>query len=463
MYSKLYISGYAGIERFGTALDMHIISVPSYVDHLDKIAKENHRVQEEILSKACQAVREAHEEVDPSLIGQPILDLVVSFDGSWPKRGHSSLFGFAAVIDLLTGLVVDFIILCKHCRVCAVHSTEMDVTSDEYKNWLEQHVSSGECEKNYSGSSNAMEMVAAETMWKRSVKKNGFRYTSVLSDGDAKTHSHLQKEEPYGPNIKINKEECVNHVEKRLGTALRNLVATEKAKKVVLGGRAAGALKDTTITTLQSYYRMAIKNNMPDVKAAKNAILATIEHMSSTDLKPKHKLCPKGEESWCFYNKAKAKRQKVPSHNTMSVSLNSTVYEKLKPVYVRLSSDELLNRCSRIGTQNANESLHSLVWRRCPKELFMSRRRYEIGATRAVGEFNMGRSAFTAIKSQVRGEEQGQNAEKIVQRRDLKRKCQSELQKERTSKKARKKVQKKKADSKAKKKEGPTYAPGGFL
>ena len=60
-------------------------------------------------------------------------------------------------------------------------------------------------------------------MWLRSVKKNNLRYTTILSDGDAKTYNHLCERAPYGPKVPIVKKECVNHVQKRLRTGLRNL------------------------------------------------------------------------------------------------------------------------------------------------------------------------------------------------------------------------------------------------
>jgi hypothetical protein len=36
--------------------------------------------------------------------------------------------------------------------------------------------------------------------------------------------------------------ECINHVAKRVGTALRNLVSDYKKRKITLGGRQEGAL-----------------------------------------------------------------------------------------------------------------------------------------------------------------------------------------------------------------------------
>ena len=39
---------------------------------------------------------------------------------------------------------------------------------------------------------------------------------SVLSDGDAKTYNHLVDLNVYGDDCPVTKEQCVNHVSKRL-------------------------------------------------------------------------------------------------------------------------------------------------------------------------------------------------------------------------------------------------------
>ena len=40
-----------------------------------------------------------------------VLDVAISFNGSWQKRGHSSHNGIDSVIDLLTGLPIAFHVL----------------------------------------------------------------------------------------------------------------------------------------------------------------------------------------------------------------------------------------------------------------------------------------------------------------------------------------------------------------
>ncbi|GBL99416.1 hypothetical protein AVEN_206816-1 [Araneus ventricosus] len=77
--------------------------------------------------------------------------------------------------------------------------------------------------------------MAAEVLWKLPTSL-AFRYTTVLSHGDSKSYHHLSELKVYGANVKISKEECVNHVSKRLGTALRNSVKEWRARGVTLGG-----------------------------------------------------------------------------------------------------------------------------------------------------------------------------------------------------------------------------------
>lgn len=454
------------MEKFGVSLHMNIIGQETYRDHLNNLCLENEKLRKEILTLAREAVRKAHIEEDPSLTNQDVIDVAVSFDGSWPKRGHTSLIGFGAVVDILTGLVVDFELVSKYCHMCCVRADEYGEGTATFLAWKKKHEELGECNINFDGSSNAMEKEVAGILWRRSEQECKMRYTVMLGDGDAKTFDYLVGEEIYGEGVELVKEECTNHVEKRLGTALRNLVQTEKARGVTLGGRGQATLKVDNINKLQSYYRLAIQKNAPDVQAMRNAILATIHHANSTDSKPNHKYCPKVANSWCYYQKQKAvsARAKPTSPTARTLAISDAVLAKILPIYKRLSSTELLERCARLGTQNANECLHSVIWRKCPKEMFFSMKRYQLGATLGVGEFNMGVQTMMDLKASIRKEQNSKAAEKIAERQDEKRKRKSSMQSQTTAKKARKKATKKKKarQSALKKKEGTTYAAGNF-
>ncbi|GFU59809.1 uncharacterized protein TNCV_4343641 [Trichonephila clavipes] len=60
------------------------------------------------------------------------------------------------------------------------------------------------------------------------------------------------------------------------------------------------------------------------------------------------------------------------------------------PVYQRLASETILERCVAGKTQIDNESLHSCIWRACPKELFVSKRSLEKAVTDAIEKHNLG-------------------------------------------------------------------------
>lgn len=66
------------------------------------------------------------------------------------------------------------------------------------------------------------------------------------------------------------------------------------------------------------------------------------------------------------------------------------VFKNILPIFTRLSDESLLERCTQCLTQNANECLHSLIWNKCPKETFVSKKRLEISVAQAVAEYNNG-------------------------------------------------------------------------
>ena len=59
------------------------------------------------------------------------------------------------------------------------------------------------------------------------MSKNKLRYTQMIPDGDSKTFKLLSDQLPYGASNLVSKHECVGHVQKKNGTALRE-TAQEK-------------------------------------------------------------------------------------------------------------------------------------------------------------------------------------------------------------------------------------------
>ncbi|KAH7954895.1 hypothetical protein HPB49_022591 [Dermacentor silvarum] len=102
-----------------------------------------------------------------------------------------------------------------------------------------------------------MEPAAAVNIWQRTLSyETPLQFTSFLSDGDSKAYTAVCEANVYC-DTHIDKEECTNHVAKRLGTALRKL-----ATPLPRGEK----LKDATIMKLQTYYKIAITSNKDSVR-----------------------------------------------------------------------------------------------------------------------------------------------------------------------------------------------------
>ena len=77
----------------------------------------------------------------------------------------------------------------------------------------------------------------------------------MLSDGDSKAFSAIKS---IYNGIVVVKEECINHVHKRLGYHLRKVSNAASKDKVVTGGRGPGKLTGDVITKLSKYYAVAV-------------------------------------------------------------------------------------------------------------------------------------------------------------------------------------------------------------
>ena len=109
------------------------------------------------------------------------------------------------------------------------------IDTAEFEEWKEEHIENEQCTANHTGASGNMEVSSIIEMFKRSIVKHGLRYVNYIGDGDSKTYSGILKAKPYGENFVVNKKECVGHVQKRMGTRLRDLVKKTVEEKIVNG------------------------------------------------------------------------------------------------------------------------------------------------------------------------------------------------------------------------------------
>eukprot|EP00795_Rhopilema_esculentum_P000838 gene838-10581_t len=238
------------------------------------------------------------------------------------------------VIDLVTGLPIDYEVLSNCYFKCKAAENQKDD-----KVWKAKH--SMNCHKNFDGSASAMEAVCAERLWSRSVDSHQLRYITILCNGDSKAFDAVSKLVLYGPEYIIEKEDCINHVSKRMGSALRNLVSVSKARNDNIFGK--GKLTQDKISKIQNYYGRAIKGSASDIQLLKTHIMAILMQLSSTDSSPRHLHCPPGDHLGVFWQKGLAESADPGTHKDHD-TLPMDIGKKLVPIFKRLSDEVLLER-----------------------------------------------------------------------------------------------------------------------
>ncbi|GFW36431.1 uncharacterized protein TNCV_1343921 [Trichonephila clavipes] len=191
-----------------------------------------------------------------------------------------------------------------------------------------------------------MKTVGAYRIFERSEANRSLRYTSYYGDGDSKAFNNVKNIYGYDSVVKY---ECIGHVQKRVGSRLRE---AEKIYKG-LGGKSHCCI-----------FIVAPQNK-----------------------KPMHGQCPSGSDTWCKYQKAK-QEGKLYKHRT--AGLPNAVLNTVKNTYMDLCDQSLLEKCLHGKTQNANGSFNGVLWSIIPKETFVELLTLQFGAFLAVLQFNDG-------------------------------------------------------------------------
>lgn len=378
--------GFRSIKSFASLMNMpKPISLPTYNRINDMLHGAYEKVCKQSMEKAASDTAKSRGQIANETIKCP-----VSVDGSWQKRGYASMNGIVSVISNENGKCLDVHVMSKRCHGCAIWKNKEN--SPGYIDWKLNH----DCQANHEGSSGSMEAAGAIIMFARSVSKNNLMYTEYIGDGDTSSFTKVQESKPYN-DTEITKLECVGHVQKRCGSRCRTLIDNYKKQKLSdgkgLSGR--GRLTDKAMNTLQNYYGMAIRQNVGQLYAMKKSVWATLYHNSDIkDENVRHQFCPRSKDSWCLFQ-----ADKITGKTTYKkkLSLPVVIQELLTPIWRDLSNGELLSKCLHGYTQNNNEALNGVIWKKCPKDVYISKKVLEIGVYSAIIEFNDGRSGLIPL------------------------------------------------------------------
>lgn len=341
-----------------------VLNLPAF------LSKRSFRMQELKLLRAAATVAEICMKKAASMITKnekpgAVTKCGVSVDGTWQKRGFSSLNGVVTAISTTCDKILDIEVMSQYCRKCHM--------KNRISTWALKH----QC-ANHKGSSGNMEVVGAYRIFERSKSSRQLLYSEYYGDGDSKGYDAVK--DIYGQDSVI-KLECIGHVQKRVGTRLRKLKSSNKG----LGGK--GKLTDAFINKLQNYYGIAIRSNTGSLQKMQSAIIAAFAHVCSSAKRPMHRQCPKGKDSWCKYQQAISCGKK---HKDSGPGLPQNIMNTILPTYTELSDQGLLKKCLHGRTQNANESYNNVLWTIIPKNTFVELETLRLGASIAVILFNDG-------------------------------------------------------------------------
>ena len=157
-----------------------------------------------------------------------------------------------------------------------------------------------------------------------------------------------------------------------------------------------GKLNDKVIDSLQNVYGIAIRENQGELYKMKKAVGAILYHCTNfEDNEKRHQFCPRDTKSWCKFQK-----DKVVGSSTYKEAINMPIWihELVKPIFKDLSSDELLSRCLHGKTQNGNEALNNIIWRKSPKGDFVDKDLLECAVNSAIVQFEGSCGVLDIIK-----------------------------------------------------------------
>ena len=107
-----------------------------------------------------------------------VIDIGVSLDGSWQRRGFSTMNGVVTAISIDTRKIIDIESMSRYCRQCFVIGRSMEDDQEAFSAWQESHKLN--CRLNYSSSAPSMEPAGAKRIFERSIEKRGVRLYVLL-------------------------------------------------------------------------------------------------------------------------------------------------------------------------------------------------------------------------------------------------------------------------------------------
>ncbi len=193
-----------------------------YENCLDEIDWAFQKEYELSQKKVALGVRWKQTEIEEA----DLFDCTIFIDGSWQTRGYSSMNGVVTCMAASNASTMQC--LQRTARTVHIGKTMtpklQNLLTGRRATFVPQTILAlrhpcGICQ--------------CRSSIHRSFQSFNLRYTKYLGDGDSSSFANVQEAKPYGDQFCITKLDCIGHIQKRIGSRLRQLKIDLRGKKLL--------------------------------------------------------------------------------------------------------------------------------------------------------------------------------------------------------------------------------------
>ncbi|XP_068222832.1 uncharacterized protein [Palaemon carinicauda] len=195
--------GYSGLRHYCKYFNARCLNEATFIVYARQVIIDVINDTEESLLYAASIVREVFKS---QLETDGLVDLTVAYTTTYHQWGSDFCLVAGAVIELTTGLVLDYDVANMYCHVCKINAKKIvSMSPAEMTEWFNNHQDSCEIrewcdELDHDAEEGVreiepkyLECFVAKKIWMRSIEKYGFRYTTLIHESDEKIHEELSK------------------------------------------------------------------------------------------------------------------------------------------------------------------------------------------------------------------------------------------------------------------------------
>ena len=217
--------GNEAVRTFTTMMDMPL---PLFHQSCNDLNSSLNNIYEKAAKESMWlAVNDLKETGNVSIDEK--LDTDTAIDGSWQKRGNSSLNEIVTGVAREKKKIIGYKVCSKFCKIFALWESKKG--TEEFIAWKENCRT--DCEISCFQFSGTMKSFDAQSFSQSSVEVDKYnkRYAHDTGNGDTESFEKVTETKPDWDDLIPCKLDCVGHFQERLGTRLQKLLKVLKEIK----------------------------------------------------------------------------------------------------------------------------------------------------------------------------------------------------------------------------------------